>query len=109
MSAKMKKNTIEQAPYKLEPLFLNPNYAILNNIKSAIDKADDRWARAKDQIKGAVTAYKHAGKLKIERLTIEHLRFTLQELEAVPSKQIKNELRILIAQLEKEKREAEGK
>ena len=99
-------NNIE-AIDKLEPspLFTNPNNMILDNIKNVILRSDNCWDRAKDQIKGAVTAYSHSRELNTRRLTLEHLRFVLQEIEAVPYKQLKNDLRIIIAQLEKEKRE----
>ena len=76
----------------------------IGNIRVAVTRADDKLTAAKMQVHGAFTALTHHNQngMNTLSLTVEHLEFALQELEAIPWKQMMLDIRVLKGQLKKE-------
>jgi len=84
---------------------LSTHMITLGNIRVAIVKADNCMDGAKSQVQGAFTGLIHHSRNDMNTLgiTVECLRFALQELEFIPYKQLKLDIRCLLAALEKKR------
>lgn len=82
---------------------LSTHMVTMGNIRVAMVLADNNIDTAKRQVQGAWVALTHhgQGEIKTVSMTVEHLEYALQELEAIPLKELKNDIRILKATLEK--------